>query len=110
MNFVFNFLNLRLQYIGKAPLCNLNKERGITIFGKVFVFCYRCTGLLLSFILISLMSIVDKDIFIGAFPIYLKIIFLLVLPFDILFNSIYKIYSSNLSRFISGILFPFGLL
>ena len=100
-------LKLRLEGIGKIPLCNMKKERAPQIFGFVFPLCYRCIGLIMGGLLGSIMynnGILNQKnnwIFIS----------ILSLPFllDTLAQKIFKKDSTNTKRLLTGVLFGIAL-
>ncbi len=103
---IIEILQSRTRIIGKAPLCNLNKERGFRLFGFYFPFCFRCTGLLIGFIILY----VFKEQKISTqLDWYLRVIFLIALPLDYILNSHLSVYSSNILRLFTGILFFLAL-
>lgn len=44
------------QIIGKKPLCNRRADRAPHVFGYCFVLCWRCTALISTILLCSLIS------------------------------------------------------
>lgn len=89
------------------PLCNKNRERAPKIFSFVFPLCYRCIGLIAggllgTFLYNNKVLNYKNDI---LFILVLSLPFLL----DIAAQRIFKKESTNVKRFLTGILFGVAL-
>lgn len=104
---------LSFDLIGKVPLCNRNSNSAPHIGNFVFLFCWRCTSMYISFIismlvfnLTNLKKALSKIRIIYIIPIIL--IFILPLIIDGSLQYFFFIESTNLRRIITGILFGIG--
>jgi len=89
----------RLKYFGKKPLCNLKECRAPKCGNFVFPLCYRCLGVIIG----------------GIFSYYITlniyVSLLLMVPFfiDTTLQYSHIKESTNIRRFITGILFGVAL-
>ena len=100
--------------IGKVPLCNFQAERAPHIGNFVFILCWRCCGMILFFALGFLLMINHKyclKIQNTKFIYLLLIIIILLLPMiiDGTRQYVFHIESNNIKRFITGMMFGFGI-
>ncbi|MBU2524006.1 DUF2085 domain-containing protein [Patescibacteria group bacterium] len=95
----------RISQIGKKPICNLRCERTPKYKGVVFLFCYRCTGVIIGGIFAAILKYLALS--------YSSWILLLLLTAPLIIDGfIQKLKikeSNNLKRFVTGILFGVGL-
>lgn len=92
----------------RYPLCNHKKETAPHIFGATFCLCWRCTGVMLAFILMVLireiiMPLLNTVNFFG-------IILMIPMMLDGYFQYFRKKESTNRRRFVTGFLFGIGFL
>ncbi len=95
---------MRLDDLGKAPVCNHRADRGIFIGGFCLPLCARCTGILLS-------ALAGYAIlFLGEMSQHPDIGLLLLLPtvIDAILEYFYGRESTNTVRLITGILAGIG--
>ena len=101
------------QIIGKKPLCNRRADRAPHVFGYCFVLCWRCTALISTILLCSLISwiVTGTRYVIGKRIEYLIIGILLVLPtlLDGIRQYLFHKESTNQRRFIWGVISGIGL-
>jgi len=99
----------RLSYFGKAPLCNLNDEHGISIFGFYLPLCARCTGIVLGLLIFSIF--LNKCIHkYSVFLIFVSVVFIFPCIIDGMIQTFTIYESNNVIRLISGFLFSHGVL
>ncbi len=103
---IFLFINLlknRLLHIGQIPLCNGIASRAPHIFGFCFPLCYRCTfvliGYLMGFVLCKKRCI---SFMVG-------VLFLLPMIIDGGLQTFLGVMSNNVNRSITGLFFGVGL-
>lgn len=94
-------------YIGKVPICNKNRNRAPIIFGHCFIFCWRCSGLVVG-------GVVGNFIYNVGFlnqKNNMLFIFILSLPFiyDMGKQFILRKESTNAIRTITGMFFGIAL-
>lgn len=85
-------------------VCHQKEERCFKIKNYVFPICSRCTGILISFI-ISLILIINKY----YINIWIAIVLLLIMFIDWLLQYFKILMSTNLRRFITGLIGGVGL-
>lgn len=102
---IYKELQNRISLIGKAPICNQISERAPKINGYVFIFCYRCTGVILGGLIASLL----KYLHVFDQSIALLIVFTLPCLIDGLLQKLNIHESTNRRRLITGLLFGVGL-
>lgn len=97
----------RVQYFGTAPLCNLQKDRAPVIHGFCFPLCWRCTSILITYIIFSLL--IRNEIFV--IPVKLITCFILQAPIlvDGLAQTIFSHESTNFRRVITGFCSGMGI-
>ena len=108
-----SFLPKELQFsfaiIGKVPLCNRNKNSALAIGNFVFPLCWRCTCMLLFYILgmicLNLTHLRKKIISLMI----ICITFILPLIIDGSLQYFFDIESNNLRRILTGSLFGIGV-
>lgn len=86
--------------LGEAPLCNKRKERAPHIGGFYFLFCWRCTGLIIGAILF---------IFLLKNNVQLNYLYRLILITPFLLDTLLSYYtdfysSNNFNRVTTGLL------
>lgn len=102
---MIEFLIERFSQIGQIPLCNGIAERAPHIMGYCFPLCYRCTFIVIFFI-ITLWFLYRKGI---ELPIWLLVFCLFPMIIDGGLQTFLGIMSDNLRRAMTGSLFGFGL-
>ena len=98
-------VHFRISMIGKLPICNQKCERAPIIQGLVFIFCYRCTGIIVGGIITTIckyFELVNQSY-------ALLLLFTLPCFLDGFMQKINIIQSNNLRRIITGLLFGIGL-
>ncbi len=97
----------RILLIGKQPLCNKKIERTPIIGKFVFILCYRCTGMIIGFIIgLLVLKILTTNVFEDYK--YILIIFMLPMAIDGGIQLFFKIESNNFRRITTGIIFGFA--
>ncbi len=96
----------RLSYLGAAPICNKNAERGIFVLGFCLPFCTRCSALFVGYLL-SITLILFSFIHYSNNP--FTLIFLIPMTIDGLFQKYTNYVSTNLIRILTGLLFGYFL-
>lgn len=98
-------IKYRFSMIGKLPICNQKRERAPVVNKFVFLFCYRCTGIILGGIAASLMNYlnVSKQSYILLF------VFITPCAIDGLIQELNILESNNIRRLITGFLLGIGL-
>ena len=93
----------------KYPICNHREETAPKIFGRTFILCWRCTGVMLSLIA---MVIINNFVNIssGIFQIILGSLLMIPIIVDGGLQYLLKIESTNKRRGISGFLFGVGFM
>ncbi len=89
----------RIKYFGKKPLCNLQECRAPKFKNFVFPLCYRCIGLIIGGVVSYFLNTT------------ITISLMLALPFliDVTLQYFNIFKSTNLRRFVTGILFGLSL-
>ena len=109
MRYLSSDLKLRINNIGKLPICNLRAVRAPHIYGYTFILCWRCTAILLSYYLFGFLLhhflinlLLTSNIIIG---------FLMCLPtaVDGILQYYFQKESNNQRRIITGISTGMGL-
>lgn len=105
MYMLFNkVVKQRLGLFGHVPLCNLRQGRAPVVFGFCSPLCYRCFGLVMGGLFVSLSPLVTLSL---PGPVFaLGLIFM---PLDWSFQRWGILPSTNLRRFLSGFLFVLAL-
>ena len=85
-------------------LCHQNEERCFKTKNYVFPICSRCTGILISF-LISLILIINKY----YINFWISVVLLIIMFIDWLLQYLKILMSTNLRRFITGLIGGLGL-
>lgn len=91
----------------KYPICNHREDTAPRIFGQPFLLCWRCTGVMISFIVM----VVVRDfvnISFGVFEVISGVLLMLPMIFDGYIQYFLKHESTNLRRSVTGILFGIG--
>lgn len=105
MNRIFEFLIFRFSHIGEIPICNGIAERAPHIMGYCFVLCYRCTFIILAF-LIALLIFYRKKI---KLPLWILVICMIPMIVDGSLQTFFGIMSENWRRALTGGFFGVGL-
>lgn len=94
----------RLQHIGEVPICNGVAWRAPHFFGICFPLCYRCTFVIVGFIIGMLF-------FLKQWLRIRKIYYFLLIPMTIdgCVQTFLGVESSNFNRVITGFLFGWAL-
>lgn len=92
-----------LWKLGSISGCHQRKDRSFCFRGVQFPVCARCTGAFVGYLVGALWYLFD------SFPIWLSLIFCLVLFVDWLMQHLCVLESDNIRRLITGILCGFGL-
>ncbi|PIU03512.1 hypothetical protein COT44_02695 [Candidatus Shapirobacteria bacterium CG08_land_8_20_14_0_20_39_18] len=104
MRIIDNIL-FHIKQIGKNPICNLKSNRAPACCGLVFLFCYRCTGIIIGGIIAQLFYHFKLT--------YQSPMVLLLLATPCAIDGLtrkFKIQeSNNTRRFATGLLFGIGL-
>lgn len=105
LNNLIKNINYRFSMIGKLPICNQRSERAPIINRFVFLFCYRCTGIILGGIFATLLKYLNMSI-----QSYL-LLFVFIAPcaIDGIIQKFNILESNNTRRLITGFLFGIGL-
>ena len=99
----------RFSYFGKAPLCNLNVEHGISIFDFYLPLCARCTGIFLGLLIFPIF--LNKNISkYSVFLNFVSVVFIFPCIIDGMIQTFTVYESNNVIRLISGFLFSHGVL
>lgn len=91
----------------KYPICNHRGETAPKIFGKTFVLCWRCTGVMLSLFLMVFIRYIINISF-GMLQVFVGVIMMLPILIDGCAQYFCKYESTNLRRVLTGILFGIG--
>jgi uncharacterized membrane protein len=109
--FIEEIFKNRLSKIGEAPLCNGRAETTFEIFGFTFIFCYRCTFIILGMVLTVI--ILPKILTFRNLPRPLQFLLIALLISLTMIDGVrqyfYGIESTNLRRIITGFLTGIGL-
>lgn len=97
------------RIIGKIPVCNRKSDRAPHFFGFCFIFCYRCSGVLLGILLgyiihqfnISLEPNLGLFLFGGLLMTFLVV--------DGTMQYFKDIESTNMRRLVSGLMAGLGI-
>lgn len=84
--------------------CHCKKERSFYYKGKKFPICARCTGILIGLIIENIIFYFYK------FSNILSLLFIIPLIIDGVIQEYFSYESNNRRRFITGVLFSFGLI
>ncbi|MEG0365834.1 MAG: DUF2085 domain-containing protein [Coprobacillus sp.] len=105
MNNLFDFILYRLAHLGEIPLCNGNASRAPFIFGYCFPLCYRCTFVVICFLItLYLCYRYQSDLKLG-----MLLLCLVPMILDGCIQTFWGIESTNLRRAITGGLFGYAL-
>lgn len=91
----------------RYPICNHKENTAPHLFGKVFVLCWRCTGVMISLIIMSVVRLLTKVNF-GWVQAVLGLLFVFPMICDGILHYFCSRGTTNLKRFITGILFGIG--
>lgn len=105
---IIDFIQNRIQYFSKAPLCNLNSNHALFIGDFCLPLCVRCSGILIGILFATFIML-----FLFCQNKYVKKYFLFVLLIipcliDGILQYSFNIESNNFRRLISGILCGVG--
>jgi len=78
------------------PICNKCPDRAPKLFGHIFILCWRCTGLLVGYIIGMCLRLIIHPI--GFFG----ILMLIPISIDGIAQNFFGIMSNNPRRFITG--------
>jgi len=96
----------RLRLFGHAPLCNLRSERAFRLGSFVFPLCARCTGLVAG----AIACLTGQALgIVATLPVIVSIIAALPLVADWTLQRVGILESTNIRRFVTGLLFGFAL-
>ncbi len=98
----------RLQWFGRVPLCNMDPARAPHFGSFVFIFCYRCTFLILGGALSFLFCCCKKPS-VNIFLLLFSILFILPCFIDGLMQTFTTYLSTNLLRAGTGCLAGVGI-
>ncbi|WP_028042808.1 DUF2085 domain-containing protein [Candidatus Stoquefichus massiliensis] len=105
MSKIIAFLVYRFSHIGEIPICNGIAERAPHFMGYCFLLCYRCTFIILAF-LITLLIFYHKKV---KLPIWLLILCMVPMIVDGSLQTFFGVMSENWRRALTGSFFGFGL-
>ena len=105
MSSLIDFIYQRLSQFGSIPMCNGISERAPHILGFCFPLCYRCTFIVILFIMTLYIAYKHKK----TIPLY--VIFLCMLPMiiDGSLQTFWGMMSNNLRRALTGAVFGYAL-
>lgn len=105
MSSLIDFIYQRLSQFGSIPMCNGIAERAPHILGFCFPLCYRCTFIVILFIMTLYIAYKHKK----TIPLY--VIFLCMLPMiiDGSLQTFWGMMSNNLRRALTGAVFWYAL-
>lgn len=91
----------------KYPICNHREETAPRIFGKTFILCWRCTGVMMALItMVVIRNFVNVSF--GNLQLVLGSLMMLPILIDGGLQYFLKYESTNWKRTITGILFGVG--
>lgn len=103
----FVHFSIRGNNMYKYPICNHKNHTAPVIFGRTFILCWRCSGVMIAFFIMGILRLY-MSISAGS----TQIVFGLAALFPMVFDGIRQYYfrheSTNTRRFITGILFGLG--
>ena len=105
MSEIIAFILYRLSHIGEIPICNGIAERAPHFMGYCFIFCYRCTFIILAF-LVALLIFYRKKV---KLPIWILLLCMLPMAIDGGLQTFFGVMSENWRRALTGGFFGFGL-
>lgn len=111
---ILNELMYRAKNIGKIPICNCKRERAPILFGHSFIFCWRCTSILIPLLGMRILF-EDNPVFtiyiLGHSDIVGILAVLLIFPtlIDGILQYGFEKESTNLRRIVTGFPAGFGL-
>lgn len=105
MNQLINLFIKRLSLLGKVPLCNGIPSRAPQIFGYCFPLCYRCIGIIVTFLAVFYWSYRKHKQSSWVYIVLLAIPMII----DGGIQTFLGIESHNIRRLITGSLFGCGL-
>ena len=91
----------------KYPICNHREETAPRIFGQPFVLCWRCTGVLLSLVLMVIIRCFVNISF-GASQVVLGSLLMLPIVVDGCAQYFFSYESTNRRRTMTGAMFGVG--
>lgn len=91
----------------KYPICNHRKETAPVVFGRTFVLCWRCAGVMISFLIMAVVRLLFFANF-GSIQLWLGVFAMLPMIVDGARQYYLKKESTNKRRFITGVLFGTG--
>ena len=106
MNEIINVVKEDLKLLGKKPLCNKKSERAPRIFNFCFPLCWRCTSIIIGYIVGSIIHISFSE---GKS--YLFFVGVLCMPcfVDYYLQQKVNIISTNSRRILTGLLAGIGI-
>lgn len=105
MSQLINLFIKRLSLIGKVPICNGIPSRAPHLFGFCFPLCFRCLGVIVTFLIIFYWSYRKHKRYAWIFIVLLFIPMII----DGGIQTFLGIESTNLRRLLTGSLFGAGL-
>ena len=91
----------------KNPICNHREETAPKIFGKTFILCWRCTGVMMALIIMVIIRNFVNISF-GVVQLVLGSLMMLPIVIDGYLQYFLKHESTNRKRSITGIMFGVG--
>lgn len=91
----------------KYPICNHREETAPRIFGQTFVLCWRCTGVMLSLVLMVIVRCFVNISF-GASQVVLGSLMMLPIVVDGCTQYFFTYESTNIRRAMTGAMFGIG--
>lgn len=97
------------RIVGKVPLCNRKGDRAPHFFGFCFIFCYRCSGVLLGILLgyIIHQFNISLEPNLGLF--LFGVVLMIFLVVDGTMQYFKDIESTNVRRLVSGLMAGLGI-
>lgn len=91
----------------RYPICNCREGTAPRIFGQTFVLCWRCTGVMLSLVLMVIIRCFVNISF-GAFQVVLGSLMMLPIVVDGCVQYFFEYESTNIRRVMTGAMFGVG--
>lgn len=94
--------------MNRFPICNHKKETAPQFFGKTFVFCWRCSGVYLAFLVMAILRLAGI-IHCRNSGFLMGITLCIPMSIDGGIQYFFKVSSNNIRRGLTGFLFGVGL-